>query len=195
MACSLEQGRSTSFQARPTEAHPAFERHVADIEPSYRLEEQTLQQPLASNPRQQTQHVVQMSSASQLDRGCCHPERTRDPDPSASSDPHYVMLSETLTPSLPLTDPDLQSICGVRAVLDALPGIEHFLLRLSEQLGTDHHYTSGLLHGMFDQFGDKLQEKKRLIKITMYTSGAVRGRARGARDCRLNCNEEAVLIP
>lgn len=74
------------------------------------------------------------------------------------------MLSKAPTPSLVMADPDLQSISGVRAVLDVLPEIEQFLLRLSEQLGTDPLCTPGLLNGMFDRLGDKLQEKKRLIK-------------------------------
>ena len=77
------------------------------------------------------------------------------------------MLSKTPTLSLLPLDSDLQSICGVRAVLDALPKIEHFLVRLSEQLGTDYPCTPGPLHGMFDQLGDKLQEQKRLIKKTV----------------------------
>lgn len=74
------------------------------------------------------------------------------------------MLSRTTTARLLSLNPDLHNICDVRAVFDALPEVEHFLLRLSEQLGTVPPCTPELLHGIFDQLGDKLHEKKRLIK-------------------------------
>ena len=155
----------TAFQARPvTTAHPAFQWQVADIESSYRLESHPLERAAASKFPQQTQTVLEMSSTSHLDTGYSHPEQTRYPDPSGSSHSQHDMLSEESTPRLLLLNSDLQSICGVRAVLDALPEIEHFLVRLSEQLGTDYPCTPGLLHGMFDRLGDKLQEQKRQIK-------------------------------
>lgn len=151
----------TVLQARPvTTAHPAFQ--VADIESSYRLESHSLERPVVSKFPQQSQTVLEMPSTSHLDRGYSHSEQTRYPGSSGSWHSQYDMIAST--PRLLSLNSDLQSICGVRAVLDALPEIEHFLVRLSEQLGTDYPCTPGLLHGMFDRLGDKLQEQKRQIK-------------------------------
>lgn len=157
--------RSTGSQVRPsTKASPVFERRVDDVESSYGLEDHSLKQPAVSNSTEQTQDISEMSPTSHIDTGSSHPEQTGYPDSFGPSASQPGMLSKTPTSSLLPTDPDLQSICGVRAVLDALPGIEHFLVRLSEQLEAEYPCSPGLLHGMFDQLGDKLQEKKRLIK-------------------------------
>lgn len=156
--------RSTGSQVYPsTEASPIFEQQVDDIESSYRLEGHSLKQPAVSNSGEQSQDVSEISPTGHIDTGPSHLEQTGYPD-SFSPGFQDGMVSQTPTSSLLSTDPDLQSICGVRAVLDALPGIEQFLIKLSEQLEADYPCSPGLLHGMFDELGDKLQEKKRLIK-------------------------------